>query len=552
MPSLQVGYGTLRRVRGWLERREAWAGLACAALPLALCLPLLFTALPTGNAAADSCAVPRLARGALGVVYDDGLYYLEIARNVAAGRGSSFDGLHPTNGYHPLWLLTLVPLVRWASGRELSLVLAFLAQAGMAAAACALVYRSARALGPRPLAAVLGTIAFAQHQTVYWTWVSGLEYAEQLLLLSALGVCLIERKAPPARIGWIGALATLARLDNGLLVALVAIQSWRVRRQWRDGIACLRPSLLLVGGYLAASFWFFSHLWPVSAELKAEWSAELLARDPVANHYGALAAKLWNLTWPFTHMPRGYLLLPCIGLAWAIGLLVRPAPQARLRAVASFALLQVALYAAIYHDGYSFEPWYFAVQPWLGALALAVAAEALLGATARTRAPSAAAWGVAALAAGLLVVAALNVGKERARQLQRVEGDPLYATALWVRDHAPAGAVIGSWNAGLVATLSGHTVVNLDGLVNSWAFHDEGRKDLCRYWQETHVSLLADVFPPDSLPGGQAAAACASGLRRLWVGPIRPGSGYQAAVFAVPPAVAERPATMPASSQKAP
>ena len=38
------------------------------------------------------------------LTFDDAWYYFQIARNVAGGRGSTFDGLHHTNGYHPLWL----------------------------------------------------------------------------------------------------------------------------------------------------------------------------------------------------------------------------------------------------------------------------------------------------------------------------------------------------------------------------------------------------------------------------------------------------------------
>ena len=41
---------------------------------------------------------------------DDTYYYLVVARHVAAGNGFTFDGLHPTNGYQPLWLFLLVPL----------------------------------------------------------------------------------------------------------------------------------------------------------------------------------------------------------------------------------------------------------------------------------------------------------------------------------------------------------------------------------------------------------------------------------------------------------
>jgi hypothetical protein len=45
-------------------------------------------------------------------VQDDLLYYLQVARNIAHGQGSTFNGLVPTNGYQPLWLLVLIPLTR--------------------------------------------------------------------------------------------------------------------------------------------------------------------------------------------------------------------------------------------------------------------------------------------------------------------------------------------------------------------------------------------------------------------------------------------------------
>jgi len=45
-----------------------------------------------------------------GLVADDAYYYFTIARNIAHGLGPTFDTLTPTNGFHPLWLLMLVPI----------------------------------------------------------------------------------------------------------------------------------------------------------------------------------------------------------------------------------------------------------------------------------------------------------------------------------------------------------------------------------------------------------------------------------------------------------
>ena len=49
-------------------------------------------------------------------VQDDFFYYLKIAQNVAAGRGSTWNGLVSTNGYQPLWLWILAVVIRAGAG----------------------------------------------------------------------------------------------------------------------------------------------------------------------------------------------------------------------------------------------------------------------------------------------------------------------------------------------------------------------------------------------------------------------------------------------------
>lgn len=43
-------------------------------------------------------------------IRDDAYYYFKVAQNISEGLGSTFDGIHPTNGYHPLWLLVCIPI----------------------------------------------------------------------------------------------------------------------------------------------------------------------------------------------------------------------------------------------------------------------------------------------------------------------------------------------------------------------------------------------------------------------------------------------------------
>ena len=47
----------------------------------------------------------------LDLYQDDAFYYFKIARNIVDGRGMTFDGTTPTNAFHPLYLLLLLPLM---------------------------------------------------------------------------------------------------------------------------------------------------------------------------------------------------------------------------------------------------------------------------------------------------------------------------------------------------------------------------------------------------------------------------------------------------------
>ena len=41
---------------------------------------------------------------------DDAFYYFKTAQNIAEGNGITFDGINPTNGFHPLWMIICIPI----------------------------------------------------------------------------------------------------------------------------------------------------------------------------------------------------------------------------------------------------------------------------------------------------------------------------------------------------------------------------------------------------------------------------------------------------------
>ncbi|MEW5691686.1 MAG: hypothetical protein AB1765_00140 [Candidatus Hydrogenedentota bacterium] len=52
-----------------------------------------------------SCDIEHL----LTIIPDDAFYYFKIAYNIISNKGSSLDGINLTNGYHPLWMIIILP-----------------------------------------------------------------------------------------------------------------------------------------------------------------------------------------------------------------------------------------------------------------------------------------------------------------------------------------------------------------------------------------------------------------------------------------------------------
>ncbi len=84
---------------------------------------------------------------------DDAYYYFKVAQNITEGHGVTFDGINPTNGFHPLWMLICIPIFTLARfDLILPLRVLVLIMAVLNAGTAVLVYRLVgRALG-QPIA----------------------------------------------------------------------------------------------------------------------------------------------------------------------------------------------------------------------------------------------------------------------------------------------------------------------------------------------------------------------------------------------------------------
>jgi hypothetical protein len=165
---------------------------------------------------------------------DDAYYYFKVAENISEGRGITFDGINPTNGYHPLWLLVCIPIFALARFdlilplRVLILLLAML-QAGTSV----LIYRLLSRILAQPIAMLAATFWAFNLYIHYAIYELGLESALAAFTLAYLLFTLAKfdqawriKPVTSRQIALLAAMAALvmfSRLDLIFLVSLAGI-----------------------------------------------------------------------------------------------------------------------------------------------------------------------------------------------------------------------------------------------------------------------------------------------------------------------------------------
>ncbi len=172
-------------------------------------------------------------------IRDDAYYYFKVAENISEGHGSTLDGIHPTNGYHPLWLLICIPIFALAR-YDLILPLRILAIVTglLQYGAAMLLYQLLRRAISPPAGMLAAAYWLFNSYILLFLYKTGVESGISLLLLLTL-LCLVYRfdtsPSPKgqslARVGILGLVAlltTFGRLD--LAFTVIVIGMWIVFR----------------------------------------------------------------------------------------------------------------------------------------------------------------------------------------------------------------------------------------------------------------------------------------------------------------------------------
>ena len=270
--------------RSFPQRTDPWPHRPRPATPSARAENLADLLLVVAVLYGVACVTFRTIDSLVMRSFDDAFYYSRIADNLGGGLGSTFDGIHPTNGYQPLWQWLLVPIFSergWSLETLYRLQLgAEVVLPGSPACCCATFSASSPRAGRR---------WWARCCSCSW-WsdpaLNGMETALQMLALLLLPAYAWRVKALAGgrtratfALGLLMGLAMLARLDLmflPLLIGIVAAAQWIAGRDEPRRAVLVRTAALVAGlalvvePYMAWNGWAFGAAVPISGMLK--WS----------------------------------------------------------------------------------------------------------------------------------------------------------------------------------------------------------------------------------------------------------------------------------------
>jgi hypothetical protein len=439
---------------------------------------------------------------------DDAYYYFKIAENVAKGVGPTFDGIHKTSGFQPLWLMCLTPVL-WAypDQPETAVRIGLSVQAVLLFAAGAMILSVLfKIFSPKVVLAVMVCYTFL----VFSFAVNGMETACEIFALSALLAygCHAKVFLPDQSsllkefvFGIFLGLVMLSRLDLVFLgAAIVAFRAWPALvasagrlRNLAGATAIFLGASLVVSPYLLHNYATFKSAMPISGALKSAFPHISVARS-------------WETLCYAIGLPKMALLAAILAFAsayivwylttagkWAVrcgspttsssGLYARSYYHAAITLLACAIVLH-SLHTILFMK-WAICTWHFFPYFFFAALAVAAPVEKLIS----TRLGATLYWWAIC---GLVAVGILGYGLRmtvsgRLPTWQTVS----YQAALWARAHTDPADVFALKDTGNFGYFSQRRVINLDGVVNNLEFQQVLKNCRLReYLQRNHVKFM--------------------------------------------------------------
>ncbi len=438
------------------------------------------------------------------VLPDDAFYYFDIARSIVAGHGSTFNGIDPTNGFHPLWLLVLLPIFKffYTTAADITpirivLLLAVVLNTMTALFVLRILARFSKSRWVRSL----GMIVWMLNPFLLYETLNGLETALALCVFSIFVLLALRNEEGSSNSYWltglVGGFMVLARID--MVFYLAAYGAWLLfRKGWREWKHELRTAFT-AGCFAAIPIvpWFvwnvlnFHMLLTGAAGMESMVNHQLIIQDHGPSFLQLLKAVVYNTQYSLNGLFQltGMLSIAFAAIGAAVTLvmvrmIIVPKRIAEFTITHYLFLGFLVLFIADASIRWTVRSWYFVSFEIFLAILFVVVADTIFRHITHKRL-----W--ACIIVGLMLFSfyvdwSKNIREQFASQSQ------MYAAAQWESANLPAGSSIGVFNAGIQEYFSSRIIVDLDGLVNNNVFGAMQRRSLWQYIKSDKITYIAD------------------------------------------------------------
>jgi len=445
---------------------------------------------------------------------EDHFYYLTLARNIALGKGVTFDGLAATNGFHPLYPFMLVPLFKFTYAdisMPVHLALTMLSLFNVLTAI--FVFKIVEILGSRK-AGLLAALLWLFNPYVISLMLTGVEGALYAFFISAsifwyLRIRLRNQYTLKNMLilGVLIGITFLCRTDAiFLFVAVLLDLGYKLLRQSGLSVNSLsRTAIYCFAALAVASPWLIWNLANFGTIMQTSGqSIAYMMHQRYLFERGSylsfsfvvgLACGVMGLIDLVLQFATGHALLSVLVLGLVGGVaLSQVARQSGNRLKdwkignLNFALLFVIFLVAYYALWqWTTQPWYFMSMVLVATLYIGLATD-FLGRNINVGkyiSPN------KALTLIFVFIAMVFVFRGAMLYDSHTPNIALYQSAVWIKENIPEDQRIGAFEAGILGYYSGKTVINLDGVMNNNAAQAFRNNKLLEYIEQEDIAYIA-------------------------------------------------------------
>ena len=429
---------------------------------------------------------------------DDAYYYFVLARNTTQLGMISFDGINPTNGFHPLWWIMLLPIFGLpGSVEDLHVHMALILASVLDIIALWAITQVAAKLTKHVALGLVAGLIYALNPMVIFQTANGLETSLGMATLSLFWLIYLQWLISPKSkklsglVGMLAGFMILARTDNIFffgLSLLCGLWYWRDHRAWRNvakasviALAIILPWLLW--SRIAVGSWLQESGIAVPMAIRVRFTlkhGDKLITTLIESVRQLASPNLWLRGDP-TGLP--FIIGVILWVALLIGLVSRWKRSMKDLEVAALApLIGAGVALLVFHAGIRWypRPWYFVPTAAAFSVGVAIVVKPLL-IRRRLLLPAFGLLLYYAIAAAAFWQVGFYPWQQEMRQ-----------AASWIKHNLPSASTVGSFNAGIYAFYSERRIVGLDGVVNHTAFEAVKNRNILHYLQASDIDFLVD------------------------------------------------------------